>query len=192
MKYNRIIGRMISACAVLVALMIGVSASYAAYNAYLKLDGIKGEGVNIHKIVHSTTGKFDFGALPAGTYTIQLSDATGKPVKGSHTGWIEVNSSQYGVASAPKTGTGSASAGTGTTSAGMAIKGQGSATTSGSTQIDPYSGLAAGKRMHTPIVIKKEIDMSSPLTFSVPAGDVDKNGTTDIQATFTFQNVQGN
>jgi type VI protein secretion system component Hcp len=169
MKYNRIIGRMISGWMVLVALMAGISTSRGAEDMYLKLDGIKGEGViNIHKIVHSTNGKFDFGQLPAGAYTIRLTDATGKPVKGSHTGWIEVNSFQFGVAAAPATGTG----GTATNTIG--------------------AGKLTGKRQHTPIVIKKEMDMSSPLTFSIPPGDVDKNGTTDIQASFTIQKVQSN
>ena len=179
MKYNRIFGRMISAFAVLVALIVCVSTSQAAYDVYLKINGVKGEGVNIYKIVHSTNGKFDFGALPAGTYTIQLTDAAGKPVKGSHTGWIEVNSFQFGVASAPKTG-----------SSGTAMNGVPDNT--GAVQIDHNSGAPVGRRMHTPIVVRKETDMSSPLTFMVPPGDVDKNGTTDIQATFTFQKVQGN
>lgn len=179
MKYNRIIGRMISGFVVIVALTVGVSTSYAAYDVYIKLSGVKGETANIHKIVHSTTGTFDFGALPAGTYTIQLTDAAGKPVKGSHTGWIEVSSFQFGVASAPKTG-----------SSGTAMNGVPANT--GAVQIDHNSGATAGRRMHTPIVVKKEIDMSSPLTFMVPTGDVDKNSTTDIQATFTFQKGQGN
>ncbi len=45
------------------------------------------------------------------------------------------------------------------------------------------SGLASGKRAHSPISITKQIDNSSPLTFSIGPNDVDEDGMVYVMIT---------
>ena len=45
---------------------------------------------------------------------------------------------------------------------------------------DAATGMPSGKRSHQPIKITKEIDKSSPLNFTLAAGDVDEDGMLDV------------
>lgn len=159
MKNNRVIS---SVMLVLAALLMSAGSLRAAVDYYLQIDGIKGESVSVHKVVHCTMGKCDIGQLPPGDYTLHFVDKAGKPVASGHKGWIEINSFQWGATNntvAP------ANSGTSSGSTGMAVKTQGASTTAGSIT----TGSTTGKRMHKPIMIRKEIDMASPVAFTVPA-----------------------
>ena len=184
MKHNHKIRRVISASLFLLALTFGVSSSRAAVDYYLQIDGIKGEAMSFHKTIHCTLGKCELGQLPSGDYKLQFVDKAGKAISGKHPGYVEVSSLQMeatnpSVAKTPSTATGSAPA-----PANMAVKGQGAST---ATQIDPNSGATSGKRMHKSIVIRKTMDMASPLAFTIPP----PSGSSDRpveEVTFSFQN----
>jgi len=52
---------------------------------------------------------------------------------------------------------------------------------------DAATGIATGKRMHQPMIVKKVIDNASPILFSVAAADVDNDGMLDVMLSLTGQ-----
>src|SRR5665213_2673945 len=162
MKRNPAIGRMILCCMVLMALMAGVRISRAQTGMILlKIDGINGEGKDIHKTLSASPNKsvtgmtagggsrgygVAAGRLKAGTYQVQIVDEAGNA--------IEV----------PKLDASSKDA------AKMAVKGQGASTTTitiTSTPRDVATGQSSGKRQHSPLNIMKTRDMASPVFFTI-------------------------
>ncbi len=172
MKHNHLTGRMISACVVLLALTVGARTSQAAYDVYLKIDGMKGAAKGFHKIVHLTNGIGDAGQLPVGTYSMQVEWV--QHSKSSMDDWSQIQK--------------------------MAVKGQGvpsnytiTMTTKpdNSVQATANSGVAGGQRMHQPITITKEVDASSPkiMNFSLAAGDVNGDGTVELRMAIKEQGM---
>ncbi|MFI5201181.1 MAG: hypothetical protein ACHQNE_02190 [Candidatus Kapaibacterium sp.] len=198
MKHNLLIGKMISASVIFVAFAGLTSLSRAqAVSYYLTVDGISGEGQGFHKTVSTSPdksltgmtaggGSHGYGAalgpLKPGTYTVRALDKSHRLLKGQK-GTIEVDSYQMG-----------------TSNADMAIKGQGGP--SNSTAVPPtkqqqaeaaaaaastppaHHGPITGKRRHTPLVIRKEWDASTPLTFTVPVYSGDENPTESVSFSF--------
>ena len=197
MKNHRSIRSMFSLLVVLLALVACVSSSRAQQLIYLKLDGINGEAKDSHKVVSCSPNKtvssmtagggskgygVEVSGLKSGTYTVQLVNQAGVPAEGKHPAWIEVSSFQMGVTNPGVAN--SQSGGTGSAPSGMAVKGQGASPTSIAT------GQSSGKRRHNPIVVKKEVDMASPLLFTVAAADLNKDGMADLEIHFVFQKIE--
>ncbi len=168
MKHNQIVRRMISALLVLFAFLTLTTTSHAAFQAYLRFNGVSGPAKGVTKIVHWTAGSADVGRLPAGTYNVQVAWVDGG--KTSMDDWGQIMKMAVKGQGVPATYTIT-----------MTTKPNNSLTTN-SAQADPNSGASVGRRRHDPITIRKEIDAASPKFFSVSiaAGDVDADGMVDL------------
>ncbi|MDP4221413.1 MAG: hypothetical protein Q8916_12415 [Bacteroidota bacterium] len=154
-------------------LAIGISNSFGALNAYLKISGQKGYSKIVKITCPDGSCSTTVDGLKAGKYTISLCNAQGTLMKVKEKGNRTkcTASLSYEIVS-PR------DAASGLPTGKMATSSNDGSVVS---PRDPASGLPTGKRMHKPFVITKELDVQSPFTVGV---DVDGDGTS-----ITFQKI---
>ncbi len=164
---------MLSACAVLLALMAGATSSQAQQAAistgiatahptnavafYIKIGGLIGPAKGYLNKGIASRGYNNMVQIPdrlkAGTYYIQFVDADGRAYPGMTGSSITITSKPQNAST---------------------------------------SGMVSGKRVHQPISITKQIDKSSPLNFTIAPADVDEDGMLDVMVMLQHPGVKPN
>ncbi len=164
MKHNHKIGRLISAFAVAFILVATASASHAAMDVFLRLDGISGPAKGFHTIVECKGGLCDAGRLPVGTYAVQVVWTKGGVTATDD--WSKIQQSAIASTSAPA-------------SYSVTMKTKPNASVA---PPDHNTGALTGRRQHSPLTITKQVDASTPrlAPFVLVASDMDADGKIDV------------
>ncbi len=154
MNNSRTVSTIISAFAVLMVLMVSVTSSRAAVDYFLKIKGIGGAASGYEKIIQCASGQeIKVAGLKPGTYSVQLVDRSGNKLAryrpgNNKTTRIKITREWSNDEKMP-------------------IKGKGA----------PSGEALAGRRQFEPLLIRKRIDSSTPVLFTIP-GNADRSAIT--------------